>query len=332
MTRLQQYPQATFLFLALLVNLAATAAVRNLAAGPHRGFVEFGALADLTLTVPALYYLLLVRPGLRPGPALAGVGLLGLFRASFMIPALAPGREWVAAAGEAALLAGAAAAWRKLRATASDADPVERLRLALSGILPFPAAERPLAGELAVLYYALSPGLRPHVPERARPFTVHRRAALNEMILYLGLVALLEVVPVHLVASRWSPSAAWALTALSLYGGLWALALSRSFAARPCYLTEDSLVLRTGLLFSLEIPLDRIRSVGASAIPGAYPVPRHSEPDVYLGFNGELTGRRMAGLPKKLTAVGLSADEPGIPEAIRAAISARSSQPQEPGA
>jgi hypothetical protein len=58
--------------------------------------IATAAVFDLTITTAALYYWLLVRPGLRSRTTMYLVALLGLFRAAFLFPEVIPGRIWIA--------------------------------------------------------------------------------------------------------------------------------------------------------------------------------------------------------------------------------------------
>lgn len=103
--------------------------------------------------------------------------------------------------------------------------------------------------------------------------------------------------------------AAWIVTGLSLYGALWALALSRSFALRPTLVTANEIVVCFGLLFTLRIPRNVIRAVGRVPLPDATVVPRNAQACVFIGFTRPLEARRMLGFTKQLTAIGLHPDD-----------------------
>ena len=113
-----------------------------------------------------------------------------------------------------------------------------------------------------MLYYALVWGVKPHIPAGAEPFTLHKRSAFGDMVLCLGLAALLEILPLHLLLHRWSPIAAWTLTALSLYGAIWLAGLFRSLERRPGYVLPGEATIRLGLFLTLRIPADCVRQVG----------------------------------------------------------------------
>src|ERR1022692_2393109 len=53
----------------------------------HAGAIGLGAACDLTITVPVLYYLLLVRPGHSSWMALVAVTLAGARAAGFLLSA-----------------------------------------------------------------------------------------------------------------------------------------------------------------------------------------------------------------------------------------------------
>ena len=165
----------------------------------------------MTVTVTGLYWWLVVRPGLRGKSSLVFVASMGLLRASFAFPGVIPGKTFIGAGAEFALVAALAVGFRRarmLKIGEPDGDPVERIRGILSGIIPLATAARALAGEFSVLYYLFALRARPHVPAGSRPFTMHKRSGFNDLLMMVGLASLLEIGPVHLVVGRWSVMAA----------------------------------------------------------------------------------------------------------------------------
>ncbi len=268
--------------------------------------MEIGAAFDLTVTVTVLYYRLIVRPGLRARGSLVAMAALGVLRASFAFPDVIPGRELLAAGLECALVA---ALWLGFRRHPSR-DPVERFRGALARFLPFATAERALASEFSVLYYAFAWRVDPDVPEGGRSFTLYRRSGFADLILCMGLAAGLELLPVHLLLHRWNPTAAWALSALSVYGAIWMTGLYRSLPRRPSYAEDSGITIRLGLFFSLTIPRDSIRRIGSDSVPGELRLPRGSEPNVRIEFTEPLLAERVFGLRKAVTCLAFAVDEP----------------------
>jgi hypothetical protein len=289
--------QLTFLGLALLVNAVASTVVAHVTDPARHRTVEFAAILDMTVTVTALYYWLVVRPGLRPKASLAFVALMGLLRASFAFPDAIPGRAVIAGAAELFI--------------------VGALLFGFRSAIPFDAAATAIAGELKVFYYAFAWRARPDVPPGAASFTLHRKSGFGDILFFVGLASLLEIVPVHLVAAHWSAKLAWLLTALSLYGATWAVALSRSLSLRPSLVSEHALTIRFGLLFSLVIPADAIARVSDAPIENATCVPRNAIPNLWLELHRPLEAQLLFGIKRRVTRLALAADDP---ELLRAAL------------
>ena len=311
-------PQLIFLAAAIVVNVVASMMAHSVIDPARHRVVAFGAAFDMTVTVTGLYYWLVVRPGLRPKASLLFIAFLGLLRASAAFPEVIPGRVWIGAGAEFTVAAALVVGLRSWRHAAAP-DPVERIRVILSGMIPFGTAARALAGELSVLYYGFAWRANPHVPADTRAFTLHKRSGAGDLMVLVAIVSLIEAVPVHLVFAHWSVTPAWVITGLSLYGALWAMALGRSFALRPTLVGREEIVVRFGLLFSLRVPVECIRAVRREPVPGAVILPRKTPPALYIEFTRPLEAEKMFGFTKRVVAIGLSADdEPGLEDALRA--------------
>ena len=321
MTRVAQRfsPHLLFVALAVGINLLVIALARE-ATGARAHAVAVGAVLDMTVTVPALYYFLVAR---RTGRGLAGVGLialLSLWRAAFAFPDVVPGKAWIGAGVECLALAAVAVGIRRMRHNRADSDPAAAIRAAVRGMLPFPAVERAVSGELSVLYYGLAWSAKPHVEEGSAAFTLHVRSGIQDIFLFVGLASLLEIVPVHLVLAHWSTTAAWAATGLSLYGAFWAVAMSRAFALRPTLISEREIRLRFGLLAELRIPVEAIASVRAAIPADAAVFPRRTAPKLFVRFTRPLELEKLMGLRSLVTGIAVSADQGAAFEhALRAA-------------
>ncbi|MDE3194812.1 MAG: hypothetical protein KGN84_00590 [Acidobacteriota bacterium] len=277
----RRHPQLTFLTAAILINIAASFAGRM---NPR---AALAAVFDMTVTVSAVYYWLIVRPGLRPKVSLLFVGLLGLLRASFAFPRIVPGREFILGAIELLVVIAIFTGSR---------------------IVPFQTVERLVRAEFSGLYYAFAWRAKPDVPVHARAFTLHKDSGIADLLIVLAPFSLIEVVLVHLLASRWNHTAAWILTGLGLYSGIWMFALGRSFALRPGYETDDEIVVRFGLLFSLRIPKDCIESIQREPVENAATVRRNSVPNLYIAFTRPLEAERMLGFTKQVSAIAIQPD------------------------
>ena len=109
-----------------------------------------------------------------------------------------------------------------------------------------------LATELALVAYAIGGWVRRPAPDHtARSFTCLRAwtPLLAGLLVLLGV----EIVGVHLLVSLASPTIAWVLTALSLYGVLWLVGDAQAARHRP--ILVDRLLVRVGLRWTVEIPV-----------------------------------------------------------------------------
>ena len=143
--------QVTFLVLAVLVNLLASAAVAHVTDPARHRMAEWAATFDMTLTVTALCYWLVVRPGISRWNSLFFIVLMGLVCASFAFPAVVPGKLFLGVGAEICLLLALVFGLRRARrmkTAAPDSDPVQRIGGVLAGLIPFSAAARVLSGEL----------------------------------------------------------------------------------------------------------------------------------------------------------------------------------------
>lgn len=243
---------------------------------PVRPGLGAGAITlDLVVGVPALFYLLLVRTGRAPAVALVPAFLASLLGASLVLPP--EHRRWLELAGrlaapaELVLLGYVGLRIRRGMSApvAGRGDLPDRLRATLRQVLPSPLAADALAHEAALLGYALLAWrARPDVRAGELGFTVHRANGYGGVLGAAAFVVVVETVGVHLLVERWSATAAWVLTALSVYGLVWLLGHFQAVRLRPVLLAPDGLHVRVGLLWSVRVPYACVASLDAPG-PGA---------------------------------------------------------------
>lgn len=309
------------LFLGLTLSVSALAAF--LAHTPHPYPVDVAICLDLALTIPAAWYLLMVRTGLRSAATVPLIAMIGLWRASLLFPSIVPGKLWIGAGLEVALLGTLIMGLRAARlasAAFDDADPVDRLRAAVTHLFSPQTMNRSdslpakaMATEFSVFYYAFGWKLKPHIPPASRAFTLHERSGANVLIGCLAAISLLEITPVHLLLNHWFPAKpfiAWIATGLSLWGAVWMLALCRAFALRPTVVAPDSITVRFGLLFRVKIPAASIATLEYINAPdGVRVVPKATPASVYIRFREPLNAEFPGGFTRPIEAIGLSADD-----------------------
>src|ERR1022692_2404253 len=294
---------------ALGINLTAFLMVHAVARPP----VAYGAAFDIAITVPLLYFWLVVRAGLQPAITMVPLFLLALLRATYVAPGLMWARPALAASAELAVIAFLVVRVRRgMRVAASDGDVLERVKLAASEVVPLRPAAEMLATEIAVFYFAFgSWRSRPHAPAGLRAFSIHERSLAAMLFAAVAGLSLMEAALVHLLVRQRSHTAAWILRALSVYGAVWLVAISRSFALRPILVGDGELVVSNGMLHTLRVPLAKIAAVRRSNYQDAgWNVPPASDPNVLVEFSEPVVARGMYGLKRRVTRIGLSVDDP----------------------
>jgi hypothetical protein len=287
-----------------------------------RPAVQIGAALDVAVTVPVLYFLLVVRAGLQPLVSLLPLCLFGLLRATWLVPRIAAARPPVAAAAELAVIALIVVRLRRgFHAAGAARDALERIETAASAIVPWRPAAAVLAGEMAVFYYAFGAWWqRPHAPEGSRAFSIHQQSGVAALFGALAGAGLIEAGLVHLVVMRWSVVAAWVLSALSLYGTVWLIAAARSFPLRPVLLEPGELLARGGMIWTVRIPLAAIRAIESGVARYDLKLPAASHPNLVLRLAQPVTAHGMYGMTRQVASLALAIDDPaGFHRALRAA-------------
>ena len=117
----------------------------------------------------------------------------------------------------------------------------------------------------------------------------------------------------HLVVRRWSPVAAWVLTALSVYAAIWIVALARSIVLRPVRVTADALILRVGLLWNVTVPRANVLRIGPMGAPpdrGYLRIGPLADPSFLIEAREPVIAEGPYGLRRTVSAIGLYVDDP----------------------
>jgi hypothetical protein len=313
------YRLCGFLAATLLIYVAIFTLTHSPLAASRSARIAWGALADLVLTVPALYYLLLVRPGYASWVPMVAIGLAGARATAFVLPETMRmhlvSLPWLLAPVEVWVLARIVQRVRRNAATAACDDPIERLQQAAQLVLRHPVVARMVAEELAVFYYALfSWRAQPQMRPGTRDFSCGEASGYHQFALVIGLAVVFEGIAMHLLLHQWSPMAAWILTALDAYALLWLTAVSRSLHLRPMLFDGEVLHLRIGLLWQAEIPLREIRRISPvtqEALPaGCRTLTFLNPPHLCLEMKAPLRLRGPYGFGRSATSIAIAVDDP----------------------
>jgi hypothetical protein len=146
----------------------------------------------------------------------------------------------------------------------SLADFPERCRQAAVAVLGKGLPAAVLAGEVSTAYYAFRGRLRQVPPG----FAVHRESGAVALLYMVAALLLIETAALHLLLERWSHTAAWVATGLSLYTVFQLFGHIRALAIRRIRIEGGALHLYNGLAAEARIPLEQVARLELSnAVP-----------------------------------------------------------------
>ncbi len=327
------FPVLTFGVLLTVVYLVAMFVVQALPAAPRPGLVAAALTLDLTVLVPLLYYVLLVRRKRWPAISVAPVFLLSLGAASLLVPTAHRGlldAMLLLAAPVELLLLGfvglkVARTVRCFRAVepAADVDVADRLQTSLRETLGHRLAADAVASEASLLYYALFSWRAPRPAGlNQSAFTYHRKSGYDAVVAGILVAMLIEVIGLHLLVQLWSPAAAWGLTALGGYGVLWLVGDARAMRLRPIRVAKDALLVRTGLRWTVRLPFAAIEAVWPAGkktpskkTPGYLGAVVWGAPRYLVTLREPVVAQGLYGIRRPVTTLGMAVDEPAAFEA-----------------
>jgi len=232
--------------------------------------VAIAATFDLSGTAALALYVIAVRRGHLPRWTIPVTVTLGLAVARLALGHRVGGVVMIAAAAIELVMIGvsivgarrAVRSWRTTR----GAPRLERVDAALRAVgMPHRLA-RLVATEITLVSFAVT-GWRAPV-RSAACFTVHR---VNGWAMFAGVLVFLTVVETavaHIaIAAFVSPTAAWVVSALSIYSALWLLGDLHALRHGGVVVTGDGLELALGVRCAGRIPWSAIASI-ASIPPG----------------------------------------------------------------
>jgi len=230
----------------------------------------FALSADLIITVPLVYFLLIRRSKI-PNTTVIPVMVIGLAIGSYFLPSqnqyyLALFKTWALPAIELSVLVFVILEVRKaiqqFRSIKSAApDFFTALKETCYEILPKKLV-LPFATELAVVYYGFINWKSYTLKENE--FSYHKKSGTPALLGALILIIGVETVGLHHLLEHWSPIVAWVFTGISIYSAIQFLGFAKSLSQRPITIQAKSLNLKYGILNEADIPLSDIESVELS--------------------------------------------------------------------
>ncbi len=227
----------------------------------------FALVADLLLTVPLVYFLL-IRKTKIPYTTVVPMMVLGLLIGTQVLPAesqtyLNSFKSYFLPVIELTVLSFIFIKVRKVRRAVREtqyahSDFFTSVKEACTGIVP-PKMVYPIAMEVAIIYYGIWTWRKK--PVSKNEFTYHKKSGLVALLCALIMVVAVETVVLHILLEDVSNVLAWIITALSIYTGLQLLGMVKSMPRRYMQIQEDGVFLPQGVMGEAFIPYDQIESL-----------------------------------------------------------------------
>lgn len=235
--------------------------------------LAIGITLDLILTLPLLWFLIIRKRDI-PKITVVSVFIIGLIIASYLLPIeqqslLETIKTFAFPIVEMGVLAFVAYTFRKTwLAYQSEKKERPEFFTALSEATQQTIPGRVgvlLATEVAVVYYGLFAWKKTTL--KKHEFTNYKKSGITLVLyVFMGLVVM-ETFAMHIVIERWSVTAAWVLTALSVYTCFQLWALIRSMPRRPIKVDVENgkLYLRYGFFSEATLHLKNLEQIEMTA-------------------------------------------------------------------
>ena len=310
---------------ALLIIITCATILRSPLFSKNPPVVAAGAIFDLCITTPLLYYLFVVRSGRARLRSITAVFMACFVVARLIVPAsgrtlLLDLRLLTIPLEVVLVIFVVRRASRAMRARHSEGsgDPALAIRRAVGELTgDFQRAGDILASEIAIFYYAFSGWRKKATDSNAAHFTSYKRAGWGTIFAALVLMIGTETGGVHLLVQLWSRPAAWVITVLDIYSIVWLLGDYQGLRLRPTVAGEVALRIRLGLRWSLEVPYAAIEFVGPATAdleskpPGYLKLSLLEAPQFVIHLLEPITAEGIFGIRRTIRRVGMLVDEPG---------------------
>jgi hypothetical protein len=296
-TSLLRRPSARFALAALFVLTACVLVLRSRAFAANPDVAAWGVTFDLTITIPLLYWFFVVRPRHASPLTLATLFVVCTMLAALLIPRsqqfFLHDLKYFVAVLEVVLIATA------VRRVGRGEGRMASLMIS----------------EAAVMQYALTGWWRK--PERVdgRAITFHERSGWGSIVACAIVLIASEGIAAHLFLATWNAKAAWAWTALDVWGALWLLGDYHALRLRRSWLGDDALHLRAGMRWSATIAFHNIASIEPvrewKKRRDALKIAMLDEPRWLITLREPVVAHGIAGIRKTIRAVALLPDDDG---------------------
>ena len=294
----------SFALPALAIVALSMVVFRSAAYARHPDVLAWAFTFDLTITIPLLYYVLFIRDGLKPVATLIPVVVICALIARAVVPH--DQQQFLQQLKYLTLPLDLIALFLVARSLARGRGSGNS------------AVDRLVASELAILRYGIASWRKPDAPG----FTVHKRNDWATIVVCFIVAIVAESIGVHLLVQQWSPTVAWVIAGLDLYGILWLLGDYHALRLLPTTIENGMLHLRYGLRWTADIPLANIAAVKPAPSDwkrkGVLKIAILDEPRLLIELREPVTAYGLAGLKRKVDAIAILPDDPAAFEAALA--------------
>jgi len=268
----------------------------------------WGVTFDLAITIPLLYWFLVVRGGKAPAVTIVPVCILGILLATALVP-----RAQQQFLGQLKLVVIPAA---ELLAVVTLVRPGSRVRTIVGS-------------ELAMFHYAIFGWRKKPAAVQGHAFTLHERSGWATVLACILVLLVAESIGMHLLLSLWSKPAAWVWTGLDLWAIAWLLGDYQALRLRPSSIDDEALHIRYGVRWNVTVPLTSIVSVEEVHDESTWKrqdvlkVAILEEPRWLIRFDRPVVAQGLAGFTKEIHAIALLPDDDGTISVLRHALARR---------
>ncbi|WP_298319681.1 hypothetical protein [uncultured Aquimarina sp.] len=235
--------------------------------------LSIGITADLLFTVPFIYFLLIRKKNI-PKITVISLFVLGIVITTFIIPKenqlfLNQIKTWFLPLLEIGVFTFILFKVRKaLKSYTSNknenSDFFSTLKITCKEILPEKIAIL-LAMEIAVFYYGFVSWRKTKLQNNE--FSYHKNSGTISILIALIPIIAIETYVLHILLSKWSITAAWLVSTLSIYSGFQIFGFLKSMFKRPFSIEKNTIHLRYGILSEATIEINNIKSIEISSKP-----------------------------------------------------------------
>ena len=282
---------------------------------------SLGVALDITLGVPALFYLFVVRSRKYPALSLLPVFVISLGIATFMIPSAY--QQFLNSEKKLLLFIEAGLiiyVFSKIPGFLKRYKEAKQNEFYISDALEVAAGKNHIVKivltELLLMYLAVGGWFKKvSTTEGALCFTYHRNSGYPAILGTMAFLLIVETVGVHLLLMQWSSIAANIVTGLSVYGLIWLIGDFHAIRLHPVILTDDKLLLRIGVRWNATIPIREIAEIrigGKTSKSKSYLRASILWPRVVIHLRNPITVRGLFGIIRNPSEIGLSIDDPEL--------------------